>query len=318
MQAWPLERKIQVTQTRILEWGQHWGGEGGIYVSFSGGKDSTVLLHIARRIYPNIPAVFIDTGLEYPEIRSFVKTVPNVTWIKPKLRFDEVIKKYGYQLIGKEVAERIYYAQKGSPWAVNLMKGLSSDGSSEHIYCQRMNKRWEHLIDAPFRISHKCCDVMKKHPAARYERETGLHPIVGTMSCESKLRRTSWLRYGCNSFDGKRPSSKPISFWTEQDILKYIDRFHVPICSVYGDIRQDKHGKYYTTKAERTGYMFCMFGVHREKEPNRFQRMHLTHPKQWEYCMKPIEQGGLGLSIPLAYIGCPWKNEKMVNEEDVA
>lgn len=68
MQSWSLQRKIQVTQTRIIEWYQK--NNGKVYVSFSGGKDSTVLLDLARRIYPDIPAVFIDTGLEYPELRE--------------------------------------------------------------------------------------------------------------------------------------------------------------------------------------------------------------------------------------------------------
>jgi len=81
MQSWSLERKIQVTQTRIIDWYQTW--DGAVYVSFSGGKDSTVLLDLVRRIYPDVPAVFCDTGLEYPEIRDFVKTKDNVEWIKP-------------------------------------------------------------------------------------------------------------------------------------------------------------------------------------------------------------------------------------------
>ena len=80
MQAWPLERKIRVTQAKIIEWYHHYGGK--VAVSFSGGKDSTVLLDLARRAFPDIPAVFVDTGLEYPEIREFVKTVPNVTWLR--------------------------------------------------------------------------------------------------------------------------------------------------------------------------------------------------------------------------------------------
>ena len=85
MQVWPLERKIRVTQAKIIEWYHHYGGK--VAVSFSGGKDSTVLLDLARRAFPDIPAVFVDTGLEYPEIREFVKTVPNVTWLRLSRRF---------------------------------------------------------------------------------------------------------------------------------------------------------------------------------------------------------------------------------------
>ena len=62
MQAWPLERKIRVTQAKILEWYHHYGGK--VAVSFSGGKDSTVLLDLARRAFPDLPAVFVDTGLD--------------------------------------------------------------------------------------------------------------------------------------------------------------------------------------------------------------------------------------------------------------
>lgn len=89
MQAWSLERKIQVTQTRLIEWYQKF--QGKVYVSFSGGKDSTVLLHIARQLYPDIEAVFVDTGLEYPEIREFVKSFDNVTWLRPKMNFHVIL-----------------------------------------------------------------------------------------------------------------------------------------------------------------------------------------------------------------------------------
>ena len=118
LQALPLERKIQITQTRIIEWYQHY--KGNVCVSFSGGKDSTVLLHIARQIYPNIPAVFSDTGLEYPEIREFVKSFDNVDIIRPKMNFGQVITTYGYPLIGKEVAEAIYYARRIRSQSLNV------------------------------------------------------------------------------------------------------------------------------------------------------------------------------------------------------
>lgn len=110
MQAWPLERKIQVTQLRIMEWCDHFNGNA--YVSFSGGKDSTVLLDLARRVNPGIRAMYVDTGLEYPELKEFVRSKDNVDIIRPKMVFSEVISKYGYPLIGKEVAECIYYARR--------------------------------------------------------------------------------------------------------------------------------------------------------------------------------------------------------------
>lgn len=103
-QSLPLEAKTKLTKERIREWVDEFG-EDGVYVSFSGGKDSTVLLHLARSIYPNLKAVFIDTGLEYPEIREFVKTFDNVDWIKPKMNFKKVIMDYGYPFISKEVSD---------------------------------------------------------------------------------------------------------------------------------------------------------------------------------------------------------------------
>ena len=110
----PLEAKVYLTRARIAEFytGYNTIGYGNAYISFSGGKDSTVLLDIARKMYPEIPAVFSNTGLEYPEIRRFAKAHNNVEVVQPKIPFNEVISRYGYPLIGKEVAEAIYYARK--------------------------------------------------------------------------------------------------------------------------------------------------------------------------------------------------------------
>ena len=111
LQALPLEIKVMKTQQRIREWVQYYG-ENGVAVSFSGGKDSTVLLHLVRKLYPNVRAVFSDTGLEYPEIREFVKSIPNVDWVKPKQTFREITIEHGYPLFSKEGAETIRYARK--------------------------------------------------------------------------------------------------------------------------------------------------------------------------------------------------------------
>ena len=226
MQAWPLERKIQVTQTRIIEWYQKFNGQ--VYVSFSGGKDSTVLLDIARRLYPDIQAVFCDTGLEYPEIREFVKTKENVVWLKPKMNFRKVIETYGYPLISKEVAQKIHEARLCPTGYASARFDPNSTCNQKYKQQYSMAK-WKWLRDSDVPISHYCCDVMKKRPAKSFEKASGLHPIVATMAVEGRLRATKWKQYGCNTFDTKRPISRPMSFWTEQDVLLYIHRYNLPI-----------------------------------------------------------------------------------------
>jgi len=309
MQSWELQRKIQVTQLRIMEFYQSF--DQNVYVSFSGGKDSTVLLDLVRRIYPDIEAVFIDTGLEFPEIRNFVKTHKNVTWLKPEMNFKEVVLKYGWCYPSKDVAEIVFRAKGGKDWALNKLKGLNPD-DTESSFKQRY-KKWAFLVDSPFIISEKCCDVMKKKPVKIYEKQNSLHPIIGTMASEGNRRKTGWKKTGCNIFEDKRPRSMPMSFWTEQDVLTYLLTYQIPYCSVYGDIIQNGD-KLETTGEKRTGCMWCPVGCHLEKEPNRFQRMEITHPKQYDYCIKSVEDHGLGLGEFLDYIGVKYTNNEIQDE----
>lgn len=319
-QALPLEVKIRMSEQRIREWVYEFGLEG-VYISFSGGKDSTALLHLARRLYPDIKAVFVDTGLEYPEIREFVKTFDNVDVVRPKLTFKQVIQKYGYPFISKEVSQQVYEAIKGAeknhikPRQTNTYK-RKFDPNSEYIkrFPRFSLEKYDYLFDAPFVMSHKCCAIMKKAPAKAYEKKTGRRAILATMTDESRLRETEWLKNGCNAFNSPRPTSKPFSFWTEQDILTYIKQNNITICSVYGDIVPDNTARdalagqldiadyglindtrpLKTTGCSRTGCMFCGFGCHLEKEgEGRFERMKITHPKQYDYIMRPADRGGL-------------------------
>lgn len=332
MQSLPLEAKILMTQRRIRDWVDYWHGD--VYVSFSGGKDSTVLKHIVDGLYDDIPAVFVNTGLEYPEIQKFVRDIKagkydcfnsDVEIIRPEMRFDEVLKKHGYPVISKTVSKRVTERRKqiliGKENTVAQLQLEGRHFTPDGRKSQFNIERWNFLLDAPFPISDRCCNVMKKKPFHTYEKNTGRKPIVGTMASEGKNRESTWLRTGCNAFDSKYPQSRPLSFWTEQDVLHYIKQFNVPYCPVYGDIRVAQHdtiegqmniidylGDYEpedvleTTGCTRTGCMFCMFGCHLEKYPNRFQRMNVTHPKQYAYCMEQ-----LGLKEVLEYIGVPYE-----------
>jgi 3'-phosphoadenosine 5'-phosphosulfate sulfotransferase (PAPS reductase)/FAD synthetase len=268
LQHLDLETKVLKTKQRIRDFYNYF--RGNVYISFSGGKDSTVLLDIAKQEYPNIKAVYIDTGLEFPEIKEFVKSIPNVEIIKPEKTFLQVIQENGYPVISKEIALNIEYARKGSKWAIDRL-----DGKQEGNY-HRNNAKYKYLINAPFKISSKCCDIMKKSPIKKFERKTGLHPIIGTMASEGGQRMTGYLRTGCNSFEGKRPMSRPLSFWTEKDIWDYIHKYNVP------------YSKIYDMGYERTGCMFCCFGLQCEKNPNRFERMEKTHPQIYNYCMNKL------------------------------
>lgn len=275
---------------------------GQVYVSFSGGKDSTVLLDLVRKIYSDVPAVFVNTGLEYPEIRDFVKTKENVVNLRPKMSFKQVIEKYGYPFPSKEQAA---FIQEYKTTKSEKLKDIRLNGNKWNR--GKISKKWLYLIDAPFMVSDKCCDIMKKAPLKKYEKETGRYPIIGTMACESDQRQSNWQMYGCNAFKKKRPTSQPLSFWTEQDILTYIKQNGLNYASVYGDIIQNDNNEYITTKCERTGCMFCMFGCHLEKEPNRFQRMKVTHPKLYEYCLRDWDAGGLGIKRVLEYINVKYE-----------
>lgn len=348
MQSLPLEAKIIMTQQRIRQWYDYWDGE--VYVSFSGGKDSTVLKHIVDNtpgVY-DVPAVFVNTGLEYPEIQRFVKDVKagkwdcfnsNVEILRPEMRFDEVLKTYGYPVFSKEIALNIEYGRKavarGDEEKIKcyLYGARTSPKTGEQYHHMGLSKQaLDFALNSNIPASNKCCSIMKKKPAQKYAHETGRKSIQGTLATESRLRELAWIRNGCNAFDSKEPISRPLSFWTNQDILHYLKKYAVPYCPVYGDIQVkppadaeegqinviDYLGCYEpedtleTTGCDRTGCIFCMFGCHLEKEPNRFQRLKETHPRQYEYCINGGEmvdgkwqpsKEGLGLGKVLDYIG---------------
>ena len=310
MQAWPLSKKIQVTQAKIMEW--HERHDHKTAINFSGGVDSTVLLDLARRCYPDMPAVFCDTTIEFPEIVEFVKSKSNVSIVKPQLCkvctgcpegcFGRVIKEHGLCYPSKDVSRALHYAKKGKTWAVNRFRGLNTDGTYSW-YRESLYKRWAFLLDSAFDFSDKCCDVIKERPLNKWHKETGYLPVIGTLASESIRRRNAWLITGCNGFNSKKKSSKPLSFWTHDDILRYLRDFKIPYAGIYGDIVEDKKGKLKSTGEKRTGCALCVVGCHLDKT-NKFQRLKETHPDIWDYGINT-----LGLGEFLDHIGVKYGEE---------
>ena len=326
--ALPFEDKLQLTKMRIKDWYNHWDGE--VFVGFSGGKDSTVLLHIVRSVFPDVEAVFSDTGLEMPEIRDFVKKFDNVTRVRPKKPFNRVIEEDGFALVSKKVSRQIRTLRAG-PEGQELTyrlydEGITSEGHSAPSW--KLAKKWRKLIDADIKTSEKCCDHLKKEPLHSFIRSTGKMPFSGMMASEGGYRGSIPQ---CNAYSGAWPMSSPMLFWSDDDVWEYIKRYNVDICDVYYDRLVDtKNGELFATAKDpefvslvgsliekqrfdniiifdnglalvpaekRTGCMFCMFGVHMEKGSNRFQRMYYTHPRHWDTCINK-----LGLKKPLDLI----------------
>lgn len=317
MQSLPLQAKIQMTRQRTRAWIDEFG-EDGVYVSFSGGKDSTVLLDIVRKDYPNIEAVFVNTGLEYPSVRQFALSKENVTELRPTMNFRDVIIKYGYPIISKEVSQTLWEAQKsvreGKDIPAYRLKKLNGQAVDKDGNPSQYNiPQWKFLLDAPFNISHKCCDVMKKNPAKKYGKDNESVGIIATMADESRLRQTKWLKHGCNAFDLKIPQSNPMSFWTEQDVLTYIHTYNLTIADAYGQVVVKNDGvdgqmnihdylgdyrgcQYETTGCKRTGCIFCGFGITQDKQ--RFVRLSEQEPKLCDYVMRGGEFSENGMWQP--------------------
>lgn len=305
----PLDVKIQKTRIRIEEWVEYFG-EDSVYVSFSGGKDSTVLLDIVRKDYPGIEAVFVNTGLEYPSISQFALSKQNVIEIRPEVTFRDVIINYGYPMIGKRQSRFIHDLQTSGEHNKNTVNLRLTGFNRNGIYCpsMRLSKKWLFMKDAPFFVSERCCDEMKKKPLKSIQ-NTRRNPIIGMLAEESKFREEEWKQNGCNAFDSKHPKSNPMSFWTNQDILTYIHTYNIDISEAYGQIvRSDPHVsiyeyagdyskcKYKTTGCKRTGCIFCGFGITQDKQ--RFVRLSEQEPKLCDYVMRGGEFNTNGMFQP--------------------
>lgn len=287
-QAYPLEQKIELSRAKIKEWYEYW--DGMVYVAFSGGRDSTALLHLVRSIYPSVPGVFCNTGLEYPEIVDFVHQQDNITIIRPEMNFKKVIEQYGYPVVTKEIAYKIRAVRRNPSCAVSnyYMTGYKSDG----VYKRRgmISEKWKYLVDAPFAISEQCCDVMKKRPFRKYQKQSRRMPILGNMAVESGSRIAAYRRHGCIVTDKGKEKCTPIAFWVQHDIANYLSGHSISIADPY------------QWGIRATGCIFCAFGAHTEEEPNRFQNLKIVHPKLWKYCMDK-----LGMREVLDYINVPYE-----------
>lgn len=268
-----LDVKIEKSKLLIKETIDEFGKDQ-VYLSYSGGKDSTVLSHLAKQIYPDILHIFANTTCEYPETLEQVnweqsQNSTNLLIVYPQDRnkkawtFKRVVDYYAYPMFSKRVANAIRtYRHAKTP----RTKQNSID------YINRNFKKYDKYKE--LNISDKCCEVLKKNPIKKKAKELNLKcAIIGTLADESRQRELDWINNGCNVFYKRKDNqSRPLSFWTEKDIWEYIEKNNVKISSLYS--------KGYS----RNGYMYCGFEVQFEpKNNNRFLRLKEIHPVQYDY-----------------------------------
>lgn len=259
-----LETKILLTQQRIREYYYNFGGN--VYISFSGGKDSTVIVDIARKLFPKIKCVFINTGNEFPEILKFVKKFDNVDWIKPNMTMKQVIEKYGFPVISKEQSQYIRQYKTAKSEKTKKTRLLGNKWGQGKI-----SKKYIPLLKYDIKISEQCCDILKKNPIKKYEKQTGLHPIIGIRWDEGGMRTSTGTI--CNILDSKRPVSRPIYFWKSKDVDDYIKINNIEIAEIYNNV-------------DRTGCMMCGFGICAGK--SGLDNIRELKPKIYKYAMETL------------------------------
>lgn len=275
-QKWTLSQKIDHSLGTIDQFIEK--TDGKVYLAFSGGKDSTVLMHLCEIIKKDILCVFVNTGCEYLDIIRFVdecqKDGHNIKIIRPEYKPREVWEKYGFPLVSKEVAENIH-AIRTNPDSIKSKKALGIINPNSQFV---LGKKWRYLINEPYDTSNKCCQKLKKDPSHKFQKESGLYPILGIMASESQLREKTYIRRGgCNVW-GENANSHPLSIWTDDDIWQFIRENNIKIADIYNK------------GAQRTGCAACGFGC-QYKHDTRLQLLHDLYPKYYEMVMNFTNHG---------------------------
>lgn len=275
-QQWTLAQKIDHSLATIDQFIAK--TDGKVYLAFSGGKDSTVLIHLCEILKKDIPCVFVNTGCEYPDIVRFVnecKEEHNIIVLRPKSRPKDVWAKYGFPLVSKETADNVH-AVRTNPDSIKSKKVLGILNPNSQFV---LSKRWRYLINEPYDTSNKCCTILKKNPSHQFQKETGLFPILGVMASESLLREKTYIRRGgCNVW-GENANSEPLSIWTDDDIWQFIRENRIKIADIY------------SKGAQRTGCVACGFGC-QFKHDTRLQLLYQTYPKYYQLIMN-FENNGV-------------------------
>lgn len=247
-QAAPLESKIAMSKDRLrkfVDWCED--NDLTVYQSYSGGRDSVVVRHLLQSIGlgGTVTPVFSNTGLELPEIVKFARKLEGLVEVKPKKHFREVWDTYGMPIGSKMTAKKLRVLQEGlNGTNTNMHRlydtGIKRDGTAAPSY--KLANKWRHLVhnEHKMKFTDLCCDHLKKEPLDTYQKTVGGGRIDGMRAAEGGERGK---KHVCTVFDGKKPHSSPILFWSEEDVLAYLEMHDIEVCEVYYDRVFDSEGE---------------------------------------------------------------------------
>lgn len=328
-QSLPYAAKVAHAEIRAWEFYNQLGGQCCVSV---GGLDSITLLVYLRSIGIDVPAVSVS-ALEDKSIQRIHKAL-GVEAIKPYKSKAQVINEIGFPVISKDKAGKIELLQnptdKNTTVRHAIMTGdTGKQGGYRTGTRMRLPQKWLDLFGgpendkygtnyctAPFKVSNKCCYYLKEKPVHDWQRAHKLSPYLGLMASEGGQRETALMHNGCNYYGKTTTRSCPFAIFSRQDLLQLNRDLNAPVPEVYGEIVRDEDGTLRTTRAQRTGCSMCGFGIHIEKRPHRFDRLHEDNPAEWEYwmtrCVKDPETGEVyGWGKVLDYIGVGWRPEEV-------
>lgn len=334
MQNLPYEIKVARAKIRVREFIETCASMGYETHVSVGGLDSITLLCFIRSLGYDIPAVSVS-ALEDASIAKIHRQL-GVIMLAPGKSKQRILQEEGFPVISKKTAGKINALQNPTTKNATMRHAIITGecGAKGHFATNsrmKLAQKWLEIFGGyeneaegvnykkpPFKVSNKCCEIMKEKPCDKWAKEHNSKPFLGLMASEGGQRADALEEHGCNYYGKTVIRSAPFAPFLRNDILQLALDLEVPVPAIYGEIKRDKDGNLYTTGAQRTGCEMCGFGVHMEKRPHRFDQLYARNAKAWEYwmhkCCTDEEGQPFGWATVLDYIGVEWRNPEQFNE----
>lgn len=256
-------------------------GEENFYLSFSGGKDSTVLHYLLDEALSNnrIPRVFVDTGIEYDAIKEFVFAMQandeRIQIIKPTQNVKLVLTKYGYPFKSKEHSHVLAtYQHSGLGKAVRVY--LGEEGYKARTCPQILKYQFENIFR--LKISDKCCQKLKKEPFKIWQKENNKSITITGMMASEGGQRAGIASCIITDKDGSLKKFHPLLKVTEEWEQWYIQQRDIKLCKLY----------YPPYSFDRTGCKGCPFALRLQEQLEIMGRLMPNERKQCEILWAPV------------------------------